>query len=615
MKKTFKWLSIIIIICTFLLSISFLLYPNVYISYPYYTQINDAYNQQIYSYCREKKSEYTPLNKVSSAFIKTLIQIEDKRFYSHHGFDYARIFQSAFKNLKNNNLNQGASTITQQLARTLYLNNSKSFTRKINEAYIAKKIEMKYTKNYILELYINSVYFAHNLYGISAASNYYFNKTPEELNYQDACILVGIINAPNIYSPFINYNLCMEKMKSIAYKLYSDNIIDVKEYYHIISTPPQLYGNEEELTDSFSYYYQAIKKELTKNNISLSKNNTEGYIIDTYFDRDIQNIVDTSIASYKFEDEVAAIVMKPYSSKVLALCGGKDFSTSQFNRALDAKREIGSTIKPFIYYLNLINGLSPLSEFTSKPTKFTLEDGTIYNPKNATDTYAYRKINMIEALALSDNIYAVKSAFYIGSKNIANFIKQFNVEVDNTNITIALGNISMTPLQLIAMYNCLASEGIFYQPKFVSKIKKNSNEIIYNASSSGKRILNEKETILLNYMLQSPFDAAFTSYASPTMKNYQVNRQFCVKTGTTSTSSYTVGFNNEYTVLVYVGNDNGQLRDGTASKRIFQNIVNKLPQENESTSFYKVLSNTRLIQFHNSLYNLYSKKYLTYRFD
>lgn len=615
MKKTFKWLSIIIIICTFLLSISFLLYPNVYISYPYYTQINDAYNQQIYSYCREKKSEYTPLNKVSSAFIKTLIQIEDKRFYSHHGFDYARIFQSAFKNLKNNNLNQGASTITQQLARTLYLNNSKSFTRKINEAYIAKKIEMKYTKNYILELYINSVYFAHNLYGISAASNYYFNKTPEELNYQDACILVGIINAPNIYSPFINYDLCMEKMKSIAYKLYSDNIIDVKEYYHIISTPPQLYGNEEELTDSFSYYYQAIKKELTKNNISLSKNNTEGYIIDTYFDRDIQNIVDTSIASYKFEDEVAAIVMKPYSSKVLALCGGKDFSTSQFNRALDAKREIGSTIKPFIYYLNLINGLSPLSEFTSKPTKFTLEDGTIYNPKNATDTYAYRKINMIEALALSDNIYAVKSAFYIGSKNIANFIKQFNVEVDNTNITIALGNISMTPLQLIAMYNCLASEGIFYQPKFVSKIKKNSNEIIYNASSSGKRILNEKETILLNYMLQSPFDAAFTSYASPTMKNYQVNRQFCVKTGTTSTSSYTVGFNNEYTVLVYVGNDNGQLRDGTASKRIFQNIVNKLPQENESTSFYKVLSNTRLIQFHNSLYNLYSKKYLTYRFD
>jgi len=615
MKKTFKWLSIIIIICTFLLSISFLLYPNVYISYPYYTQINDAYNQQIYSYCREKKSEYTPLNKVSSAFIKTLIQIEDKRFYSHHGFDYARIFQSAFKNLKNNNLNQGASTITQQLARTLYLNNSKSFTRKINEAYIAKKIEMKYTKNYILELYINSVYFAHNLYGISAASNYYFNKTPEELNYQDACILVGIINAPNIYSPFINYDLCMEKMKSIAYKLYSDNIIDVKEYYHIISTPPQLYGNEEELTDSFSYYYQAIKKELTKNNISLSKNNTEGYIIDTYFDRDIQNIVDTSIASYKFEDEVAAIVMKPYSSKVLALCGGKDFSTSQFNRALDAKREIGSTIKPFIYYLNLINGLSPLSEFTSKPTKFTLEDGTIYNPKNATDTYAYRKINMIEALALSDNIYAVKSAFYIGSKNIANFIKQFNVEVDNTNITIALGNISMTPLQLIAMYNCLASEGIFYQPKFVSKIKKNSKEIIYNASSSGKRILNEKETILLNYMLQSPFDAAFTSYASPTMKNYQVNRQFCVKTGTTSTSSYTVGFNNEYTVLVYVGNDNGQLRDGTASKRIFQNIVNKLPQENESTSFYKVLSNTRLIQFHNSLYNLYSKKYLTYRFD
>lgn len=615
MKKIFKWFSIIIIIGTFLLTISFWLYPNVYISYPYYTQINDYNSQQIYSYCREQKSEYTPLKKVSSEFIKTLIQIEDKRFYSHHGFDYTRIFQSVFENLKNNNLNQGASTITQQLARTLYLNNSKSFTRKINEAYIAKKIEMKYTKNYILELYINSVYFAHNLYGINAASNYYFNKDPIELNYQDSCILVGIINAPNIYSPFINYDLCMEKMKSIAYKLYNNDIIDVKEYYHIISTTPQLYGKEKQQTDSFSYYFQAIKKELSKHNISLNKNNTEGYIIDTYFDRDIQNIVDASIAAYKFEDEVAAIVMKPYSSKVLALCGGKDFSKSQFNRAIDAKREIGSTIKPFIYYLNLINGLSPLSEFTSRPTKFTLEDGTIYNPKNATDTYAYRKINMIEALALSDNIYAVKSAFYLGSENIANFIKQFNVEIDNANITIALGNISMTPLQLVSMYNCLASEGVYYQPNFISQVKKNSNEIIFSSSSRGRQILNEKETILLNYMLQSPFDNAFTSYASPTMKNYQVNRQFCVKTGTTSTSSYTVGFNRDYTVLVYVGNDNGQLRDGTASKRIFQSIVNKLPQEKESTPFYKVPSNTRLIQFHNSLYNLFSKKYLTYRFD
>lgn len=610
-KKIIKWFLISILVIITLVETSIFFYPNVYINHPNFIQINDVNKEKQFTFIHDQIGDYVYLDQVSPAFISTLIQIEDKRFYSHHGFDYLRIGKSLFEDLKSQDLSQGGSTITQQLARTIYLNNSKSFFRKINEAYIAKKIENKYSKKTILELYINSVYFAHNLYGINQASHYYFNKSPDQLTYQDACILVGIINAPNIYSPFINYELCIEKMNDIAYNLYTNNIINVEEYYKIISTNPNLYGQKEQTPSSLNYYYQGIKRELISNGIDIDNNFSEGLIIDSYLDINIQERLTKIISSYKTKDEIAAVVLKPNSNKILALVGGKDYQSSQFNRALDAKRPIGSTIKPFIYYLGLTNGLTPLSEFTSRPTKFVLEDGTTYSPKNATDTYAYRKINMVEALSLSDNIYAVKATLFVGSENVAKLLERFNVDISDTNLTISLGNVDMSPLKLASLYNCLASEGTYYQPHFISSIKKHSGEVVYQNTNNGKKMLKSKETIMLNYMLQSPFDNAFSTYATPTMKNYQVNIPFCVKTGTTYSSSYTVGFNKDYTILIYVGSDeNDALSDGTISKKIFRDLVNSLP---ENGSFYGIPHDTKTIKFHNSLYNTYSKTYLTYK--
>lgn len=612
MSRILKWLALILIFFIVAYEVSFFIYPDVYISYPYYVEIYDNKNNKQLSYTHDQIGEYVSLNNVSNEFIKTLIDIEDKRFYSHHGFDYLRIGKSVINDIKNRSLDEGASTITQQLARTIYLSNSKSFSRKINEAYLARKIEKKYTKDYILELYINSVYFAHNLYGLKQASNYYFNKEPVQLNYQDSCILVGIINAPNIYSPFINYQACIDKMKSIAYILYQDKIINIDEYYSIISSRPNLYGKKAKDELSFPYYYQGIYKELLKNGIDIKKAKEEGLKVYANIDVDIQTKLDEAIKYYRCEDEVAGVVLEVNSGKILAIRGGKDYQDSQFNRIIDAKRAIGSTIKPIIYYLGLNKGLTPLSKFTSEPTTFYLEDGTSYSPKNSSGTYAYRKINMIEATSLSDNIYAVKTALFVGINTIQNFLYSFDIDAEKVNLTSALGNIELTPLKLASIYNCFASEGTYYPPKFVSKVEKHSGEVLLKNNMNGNKKLSKTNSIIINYLLQSPFDNAFTTYATPTMKNYQINYPFCVKTGTTNSSSWTVGFNKKYTVLIYVGNDkNSKLQDGLVGKKIFQKFANSLETENE---FYSVPQKTKLIKFHNSIYNLYSKNYLSYRY-
>ena len=164
-------------------------------SYVEIDKIHDEINEQLFDFIT-KALEYVELKDVSSCFIKTLINTEDKNFYNHHGFDYLRIIKSLFENIKSNSLDQGASTITQQLAKNLFLNNEKTILRKIKEAQIARKIESTYSKDYILELYINTVYFAHNIYGLKSASEFYFHKEPSLLNYQESCLLAGACATP-----------------------------------------------------------------------------------------------------------------------------------------------------------------------------------------------------------------------------------------------------------------------------------------------------------------------------------------------------------------------------------------------------------------------------------
>ncbi len=611
-RKLFKGVIFTTIILMIGYIFAFAFFPEVYLNHLYQIEIVNQNDLPLYSIIQSGISDYVSLDQISDEFKTTLITVEDKRFYSHNGLDYPRIAKSFFENAKSNQLSQGGSTITQQLARMAYLDNSKTYQRKIKEAIIAKKIEKKYNKNQILEMYINNCYFAHNLYGIQSASAYYFNKLPKELNYSESALLVGIINAPNLYAPDIDYQEAIKKQEQILYLLLENNIINTTQYYEELNRPLNLYLKSNQSQNNLMYYQDAINNQLDLLKIKSKNNLRQGIKVKTYLDVDIYNQVNTIVQSHRNDTkngEISVVIMKPYSGEVLSLIGGFDYNISPFNRALNSKRQIGSTIKPLIYYLGLKEGMTPLSKFTSEQTTFNIEGIGTYSPKNANDSYANRKINMVEAISLSDNIYAVKTTLLIGSNKIQSLLKDFNISCEQVNPTIGLGSISLTPLELTSIYNCFASEGIYYAPSFINEIRLSDNTLLKKISTKNKMILDQYQTLIINHLLKSPFDTSLASYSYPSLGNYQTNSTFAAKTGSTSSTNWVIGFNKNYTIGIYVGNDdNDELDNKKLARILFKEIANKLT-ENDVDSFYEPTSKMTSFTFYNSLNNKKSKVY------
>ena len=295
-KKIILGLVILFLSGLMFLFFSFLFSPSVYISKPNYVEIKNSNNEKLDTFINNYHGEYVKLNEVSNEFINTLISTEDKNFFSHHGFDYKRIIKSLIDNLKSNSLSQGASTISQQLIKNLYLTNEQTWDRKLHEAFLTIKLEQNYSKEEILETYINNVYFAHNIYGLKSASNYYFHKEPHELNYQESCLLVGVINAPNLYSPFIDLKASNEKQKNIAYNLFLNSVITAQEYYSILVNKSPLFGSFINYNYDNYHYYQGVYKELIKTKINSKES---GLIIETYLQEDVQNIINKTIKKFR----------------------------------------------------------------------------------------------------------------------------------------------------------------------------------------------------------------------------------------------------------------------------------------------------------------------------
>lgn len=610
LKRVLIGFSVLLIV----VSSCILFYPEVHLNRPYNIAFNDENGQNIYSKNRYTFGEYVPLEQISEPIKKTIIAIEDQRFYSHQGLDYQRILKSAFNNLVSFSLKEGASTITQQLARLTYLSNEKSFNRKISEALIAKKIEMSYSKNRILEMYLNSVFFGHNLYGIHQASLYYFNKLPKNITYKEASILVGIINAPALYSPEFHLEASEEKSKSILSLLLKRRIIDQETYISSLFQEVEYSFNlQQEKRLYYNYYEDGVYQQIEEKISLTSDIKRIGLSIDTYQNAIVSNKIQNVLSSFDLndvEEQVSIVIMKPGSGEVLSLFGGNDYTSSPFNRALFSKRQIGSTIKPLLYYLGLISGMNPLSEFYSGPTSFLISGIGEYSPSNASGMYANRPINMVEALGLSDNIYATKTTLLVGSKNLADLISSFNITVDTINPTLGLGTTTMSPLELTSIYNTFASSGIFYKPQFVKSVKLINGRTIYKAAPQQKRILKQDESVMMAYLMRAPFDESLQSYTTPSLKNYQTNKRFAAKTGSTEATNFVIGFNPNYTIGVYVGTDTNETLENTRlAKKLFQSIANVLT-EHEADVFFAKTNNLKEFTLYNTLTKSTSFTYL-----
>ncbi len=520
-----------------------------------------------------KKNNYVKLNNINDNVKNAIISVEDKNFYKHKGFDYLRIIKALFINLKSNKIKQGASTISQQYIKNLYLTFDQTLKRKMKEAVLTIELETHYSKDEILEGYLNTINFGSGKYGIKEASLYYFNKEPKDLSLEEATILVGIPKNPTYYNPIKNYNNAKKRQKDVLLSMVKNKYITKEKMNEIYKKEIVFYAidNKEDLS-SINYYKDAVMNELKSiSNIPTDLTEISGLKIYTNLNKNTQKLLEDNINNEMNDTtmQVASVVIKPQTGKVVALVGGKDYNESQYNRVVFSKRQVGSTIKPFLYYSALENGFTPSSTFLSEKTTFNIGN-TTYSPKNAGNIYANKEISMLSAIAYSDNIYALKTHLFLGEETLSKTIKRVKIGATvGQNASSALGTTEINMLDYSNGFITLANEGKHESPHLIEKITDYNGNIIYEYKYKNEYILNKKYVYILNNMLTSTYNYSLVNYTSPTLISIKndLDGKYAVKSGSTKNDYWTVGYNKDYLILVWSGNDNNAPLKSTESKK------------------------------------------------
>lgn len=518
-------------------------------------------------------SEWVDIDNVSDYFLDAIISTEDKYFYKHMGFDYLRILKSLYTNVKSGYITQGGSTISQQYIKNMYLDFDQTWKRKIQEAFLTLKLETHYSKKDILEGYINTINFGQGCYGISEASKYYFNKKASELSLDEAIVLAGIPKSPNNYNPVTDYETSIKRAQVVAKAMLNNKKIDKKTYNNILKNQLNIYGKSDlNNLQTLMYYQDAVMSELKSlKQIPNSLIDSGGLKVYTNLDIDVQTNLENAIINNMLDDEtqVASIIIEPKSGKILALAGGKDYKVSQFNRVISSKRQVGSTIKPFLYYTALENNLTSASKFTSEKTDFVFSNNQIYSPTNYANKYANQDITMAAALAYSDNIYAVKTHLFLGEEKLVETMQNVGLKEHLNPIpSLALGSQELNMLDYANAYNTLASGGYKNDIYFIEKVEDIKGNILYEHKDKRELVLNTNYQYILSEMMSNSYNIDFIKYNSPTALSIKdkLTKKYAIKSGSTDNDNWLVGYNPDILALVWTGNDNNKYVESTYSK-------------------------------------------------
>ena len=337
-----------------------------------------------------------------------------------------------YQNIKNGKITQGASTISQQYIKNIYLDFNTSWKRKIEEAFLTLELEVHFSKDEILEGYLNNINYGQGNYGIGNASRYYFNKEPLDLTLEEALILAGIPNSPEYYNPKANYDLSIKRAKMVGRSMVQNGYITQEQFDSLFQEQIPIYGKvAEENLDMLLYYQDAVMSELKSIKTIPEKLIQSGGIkVYTYLDLNAQETLEKNTLKYMNDTDLqsASIIVDPKTGGIIALSGGVNYSKSQFNRATQANRQVGSTMKPFLYYGALEEGMTSSSTFNSQYTSFTLSNGNIYSPTNYASIYANKPITMAAAISFSDNVYAVKTNMFLGPEKLVDTAKRVGIK-------------------------------------------------------------------------------------------------------------------------------------------------------------------------------------------
>lgn len=603
MKKRHRLLKILVLL--FILILLFCVGLYIYAKITPKLSIKSANSFYLYDNHKELFSgdpngDWISLKDISPHVVDATLAIEDKNFYKHPGFDFLRIIKAMFINIKEKNKSQGASTITQQYAKNLFLDFGKTWKRKIEEALLTVRLEVHYSKDQILEGYLNTINYG-GIFGIENAAKYYFNKSAKDLSLAEASMLAGIPKNPSHYSPLVDEKKAKERQRLILNAMVKNNYITEKEKKAALNEVLTYHGNlEKNDLNTLMYFEDAVLEELKSiSTVPTSFLSTGGLKIYTTLDKKAQKSMEDSITNNvdgTSEIEISSIMVEPKTGKILALTGGKNYSKSQYNRATQARRQMGSTLKPFLYYAALENGFTSSTTFRSAKTTFQVSNDKSYSPKNYAEVYANKDISLAAALAYSDNIYAVKTHLFLGEDTLVDISKRVGISSSFRPIpSLALGTEEVSLKNMMQGYQVLANEGIKNDIYLIEKVEDVNGNVLFERKKDEETILNKNITYILSELLHNCYASELVDYTVPTCMviKPKLSKNYAIKTGTTNTDHWIFGYNKDALVGVWSGYDDNRKtepKDGTNSKNVWADIIESYLKDKED-AWYKTPPN------------------------
>ncbi|MDZ5471766.1 transglycosylase domain-containing protein [Bacillus sp. 31A1R] len=590
-RRTIKYLRALLIIGLFCLSIGLLLFIGILVyakilgppplAVPQSTLYFSDDGTVIGESNNGEKRYWVELEEISPKLIEATIAIEDKTYYKHNGFDYKRIAGAALADIKARAKVQGASTISQQYARNLFLEHEKTWKRKFLEAFYTIRLEMNYTKDQILEGYLNTIYYGKGAYGIQAASQYYFGKDANSLSLGEATVLAGIPKGPSIYSPLASLERSKQRQEIILNVMVKNGFITREEANAALREKLVIIGKHSLDSVDFAPYFQDAVRQALKNVLNIDERTIElgGLKIYTTLDLEQQKIAEETIEKYISSDseiQVGMVSMDPKTGQVKAMVGGRDYVKSPFNRAVQAVRQPGSTMKPLLYYTALEQGFTPSSTMRSEVTTFKFQDNRPeYTPHNFNNLYANDDITMAQALALSDNVYAVKTHLFLGEETLVETAKKFGISSKMAKVpSLALGTSGVRVIEMANAYSIIANGGKKVTPTLIKKVENHKGEVIYEKEQINEPILRPEEAFVMTHMMTGIFDRKLNGYSNVTGSTVVNNmtRMYAGKSGSTETDSWMIGYTPQLVTAVWTGFDKGKPIQLSSEKTYAKNI-------------------------------------------
>ena len=528
------------------------------------------------------------LSEVPEQLVKALIATEDKNFYSHPGYDMIGLARSMVANALAGHVVQGASTITQQLSRILFLSNEKTFTRKIKELQVAAQIEKTIPKDKILEMYLNNVYLGSGAYGVKGAARIYFNKNLNQLTLPEMALIAGLPQAPSVYSPYNNIKLAEKRRNQVLLRMYKMKYIDKETYENAkkspikLSTMPVMYA-----TNKAPYFCDYVMKDLQKLGFSEDEIVNGGYKVITTLNYKAQVKANEAIIKNlnawglnRDKNQAAVFSFSPIDGRILVYAGGKDYTKSQYDRVTQSARPSGSAFKPFIYTAAIEKGYSPNDMIDDLP--FRAGDWT---PKNYGNKYR-GPIPLYTALMVSSNVCTARLMESVGVRAVIQLARVMGITTPIPyDYTISLGSNSVKLFEMTRAYGVFANGGFKVEPYAIERVESSRGTILYEAKKArSSKVLNLNTAATMTAIMK-------TVITNGTGRAANIGKPAAGKTGTTDDSrdAYFIGFTPDVVTGVWVGNDDnsqmGGITGGTVPALIWKDVMTVATEQYGNADF------------------------------